>query len=125
MQELIDGQRKFRLKRAEELFRLHDSGQLWNVVFSDENPLHIGQFVKKQIDRVYWPKRLAENIHLRLAARTQVPPMIMVWPAVTADGRSPLIFIGRRIKVNAEYYRENVLKTALKIWADKHFSHRL
>ena len=29
-------------------------------------------------------------------------------------GRSPLVFIDRRVKINAEYYRENVLKTVLK-----------
>ena len=28
------------------------------------------------------------------------------------------------IKINAEYYRENILKTVLKPWADKHFGHR-
>ena len=47
-----------------------------------------------------------------------------VWAPVTADDRSSLVFIGRRVKINAEYYRENVLKTVLKPWADKYFDRR-
>lgn len=124
VQELTDAQKKVRLERAKELLRLHESGQLPNLVFSDEKPFQIEQFVNKQNDRVYLPKRSAENLHLRLATRTQAPPMVMVWAAVTADGRSPLVFIDHGVKINAEYYRENVLKTVLKPWADKHFGRR-
>lgn len=124
VQELTDAQKKVRLERAKELLRLHGSGQLPNLVFSDEKPFQIEQFVNKQNDRVYLPKRSAENLHLRLATRTQAPPTVMVWAAVTADGRSPLVFIDRGVKINAEYYRENVLKAVLKPWADKHFGRR-
>ena len=38
VQVLTDGQKKVRLERAKELFRLHKSGQLPNMVFSDEKP---------------------------------------------------------------------------------------
>ena len=48
----------------------------------------------------------------------------MVWASITADGLSPLIFIDRGIKIYAEYYRKNNLKTVLKPWADKHFLRR-
>ena len=73
--------------------------------------------MNKQNDRIYLPKRSAENVQLRLATRTEAPPMVMVWTTVTADGCSPLIYIDRGVKTNAEYYRENVLKP----WAGKHF----
>ena len=45
--------------------------------------------------------------------------MAMVWAAVAASGRYPLVFIDRGIKINEEYYRENVLKTVFKPEADK------
>ena len=48
----------------------------------------------------------------------------MAWAAVTADGRSLLVFINRGVKIHAENYRENVLKTVLKPWADKYFGCR-
>ena len=70
MQELADEWKKVRLERAKELFRLLDSGQLPNLVFTDDKPFQIKQFLHKQNDQVYLPKRLAENLHLRLATRT-------------------------------------------------------
>ena len=85
---------------------LADSGELPNLIFSDEKPFVIQQFVNKQNDRVYLPKRPAENLHLRLATRTQAPAIMMVWAVITADDRSPLVFIDRGVKINAEYYRK-------------------
>ena len=106
------------------MLRFSESGELPKLVFSDEKLFVIQQFVNKQNDRVYLPKRSAENLHLRLATRTQAPAMVMVWAAITADGRSPLVFIDRGVKINAEYYRENMLEDALEPWARKHFGHR-
>ena len=79
--------------------------------FSVEKTIEIKQFVNKQNDRVYLPKRATENIHMRLATRTKAPPMVMVWAVVMADGRSLLVFIDRGVKINAEHYQDNVLKT--------------
>ena len=84
VQELIYRQKKVRLERAKDLLRLHESGQLPNLVFSDEKPFQSEQFVNKQNYQMYLPKRSAENLHLQLATRTQTPPMVMVWAAVTA-----------------------------------------
>lgn len=123
-QDLNDKQKKVRLERAKELLRLAESGRLPNLVFSDEKPFVIEQFVNKQNDRVYLPERSAENLHLRLATRNQAPAMVMVWAAISAEGRSPLVFIDRGVKINAEYYRENVLEAALKPWASKQYGRR-
>ena len=119
VQYLTEAQKKVRLLRA-SLLRLAEIGELPNLVFFDEKPFVIQQFVNKKNDRVYLPKRSAENVHLRLATRTQAPAMVTVWAAITADGRSPLVFIDWGVKINAEYYRENFLKP----WARKHFSLR-
>lgn len=43
---------------------------------------------------------------------------------MTADGRSPLVFLDRGIKVNANVYRESILEGALKPWATRHFGER-
>lgn len=124
VQDLTDAQKKVRLEKAKELLRLAESGELPNLVFSDEKPFVIQQFVNKQNDRVYLPERSAENLQLRLATRTQKPAMVMVWAAITADGRSPLVFIDRGVKINAQIYRENILEGVLKPWARKHFGRR-
>ena len=124
VQDFTDGQKNVRMKRAKELLGLHESGQLPNLVFSNEKPFQIEQFLNKQNHRIYLPKMSAENLHLRLATTTQAPPMAILWTAVKADGRCPLVFIDRGDKLNAEYYRDNVLKRVLKPWADKHFDRR-
>ena len=99
------------------------SSELPNLVFSYEKPFVIQQFSNKQNDCVSLPKRSAQDLYLRLATRTQAPVMVMVWAANTADGRSPLVFIDRGLKINAEYFRKNILEGALKPLAHKHFGH--
>ena len=105
VQDLTKVQKKVRLVRAKELLRWTESGELPNQVFSGEKPFVVQQFVNKQNYRVYLPSS-AENLQLRLATRTQAPAMVMVWAAITADGRFPLVFIDHGVKINAEYYRE-------------------
>ena len=46
--------KKVRLERAKELFCLHESGQLPNLVFFADKSLQIEQFVNKQNDQVYF-----------------------------------------------------------------------
>ena len=72
VQDLTDGQKKSSIgkSQAKKLLRLHESGQLTNLVFSNEKRFQIDQFVNKQNVQVYLPKRSAENFYLRLATRT-------------------------------------------------------
>ena len=119
--DLTPKQKKVRLERAKELLRLHERGEFPNIVFSDEKNFPIEQFINSQNDRVYLTERTYENLSLRTATRSNFPSQVMVWAAVTADGRGPIVFIEPGVKVNATYYRENVLEAALKPWARKHF----
>ena len=52
VQEFTDGHKKVKLERAKKWLRLHESAQLENLVFSDEKPLQIVQFVNKPKDRI-------------------------------------------------------------------------
>ena len=99
------------------MLRLHESDEFPNIAFSDEKNVPIEQFTNSQNDRVYLTKRTYENLRLRMATRSNFPPQVMVWAAVTADGRSPIVFIEPGVKVNATYYRENVLEAVLQPWA--------
>ncbi|KAF2886382.1 hypothetical protein ILUMI_01255 [Ignelater luminosus] len=121
--DLTPNQKKVRFERAKELLRLAASGEFPNIVFSDEKNFPIEQFVNTQNDRVYLTERTYENLKHRLVTRSNYPSQIMVWAAVTATGRSPLVFIEPGVKVNATYYRESVLEAALKPWARKQFGH--
>ena len=60
VQDLSEAQKNVRHK---ELLRLAESGELPNLVFSDEKPFVIQKFVNKQNECVYLPKRSAENLN--------------------------------------------------------------
>ncbi|KAI6661162.1 hypothetical protein LOD99_10184 [Oopsacas minuta] len=42
--------------------------------------------------------------------------------AITSDGRTPLVFIDKGVKINKEVYVESILDNALKPWACEHFN---
>lgn len=117
-------QKKLRLERARELKRLAANEEFPNIVFSDEQIFTIEQFVNKQNNRVWVRERSNKNFDMRLATGSHYPAQVMVWAAVTADLRSPLVFLEPGVKVNATNYREMVLEAALKPWAQKHFGSR-
>lgn len=124
VQDLTPAQKKVRLQRARVLKALAASGDLPNIVFSDEKIFTIQQFVNKQNDRVWLPGKSADNLDQRLAYRKQAPASVMVWAAVTAEGRTPLVFIEQGVKVNQQIYRQKVLSRELIPWARKQFGSR-
>lgn len=124
VQDLTPAQKKVRLQRAKQLKRLAASGLLPSIVFSDEKIFTVQQYVNKQNDRVWLPGRSNDNLEQRVATRKQAPAAVMVWAGVTAEGRTPLVFIEQGVKVNQEVYREKVLNDALLPWARKQFGSR-
>uniref|UniRef100_A0A8R1DTC7 Tc1-like transposase DDE domain-containing protein n=1 Tax=Caenorhabditis japonica TaxID=281687 RepID=A0A8R1DTC7_CAEJA len=45
----------------------------------------------------------------------------MVWAGVTSTGKTPLVFIDRNVKINAEVYQKTVLMDNMLPWASQHF----
>lgn len=118
---LSEKQRQVRLERSAALLERYARGEFPNLIFSDEKIFTIEQSVNKQNDRVYLTNRSSENAGLLQASRRQAPASVMVWGAISASGRSPLVFLPRGTKVNAHVYREKVLEAALLPWVDSHF----
>lgn len=121
VQGLTPAQKAIRLQRARALKALHASGELENLVFSDEKIFTVQQYVNKQNDRVWLQGKSNENLDDRVAFRKQAPAYVMVWAAVTANGRSPLVFIDQGVKVNQQVYQQKVLNDALVPWAHNQF----
>ncbi|EFO90849.1 hypothetical protein CRE_15212 [Caenorhabditis remanei] len=48
----------------------------------------------------------------------------MVFGAVCADGKSPLLFVDQGVKINKEVYISQILEKTLLPWAQKHFNGR-
>lgn len=123
-QELTALQKSKRLARSKELIRLLDTGELPNLVFSDEKTFCVEQFLNKQNDRVWLKGRVSDHSDELRVTRRQGADQIMVWAAVSEKGRSPLVFLpmGRnQAKINQQIYQNEVLKTGLIPWARKTF----
>jgi hypothetical protein len=48
----------------------------------------------------------------------------MVWAGITATGKTPLVFVERGVKINAQVYQERILRDVLHPWARHHFKDR-
>lgn len=53
--------------------------------------------------------------------RVKSPSSVMVWAGVTANGKTPLVFIEKGVKINASYYQKSIIKAVLEPWAKLHF----
>jgi inhibitor of nuclear factor kappa-B kinase subunit alpha len=122
--ELTMQKKKTRLERVRALKLRHARGELANLVFSDEKLFTIQQCVNKQNDRVWATGKSSINAENFRATHTQGAASVMVWAAITATGRTLLVFVPKGVKINAQEYQERILEGCLKPWADAHFEGR-
>lgn len=122
VQDLTLAQKDVRLQRAKLLKSLAARNEIPNIVFSDEKIFTTQQYANKQNDRVWLQGKSEDNLNTRVATRKQGPASVMVWAAISANGRSPLVFIDKGVKMNQSVYRDQVLNEALLPWAHKMFS---
>lgn len=123
-QELTTLQRDKRLQRGRKLLRMRRKGELPNLVFSDEKTFCIEHFVNRQNDRKWLKGRASDHFDELRVTRRQGADQVMVWAAISENGRSPLLFLpmGRNeVKINQHIYREQVLEAGLLPWARKQF----
>ncbi|VDP13243.1 unnamed protein product [Heligmosomoides polygyrus] len=45
----------------------------------------------------------------------------MVWARITLDKKTPLVFVHRSVKINAEVYQEKILRDVLLPWVAENF----
>ncbi|KIH66733.1 hypothetical protein ANCDUO_02941 [Ancylostoma duodenale] len=121
IQELSSAQERNRLTRSRALLKRAANGELENMVFSDEKIFTVEQVLNRQNDRLWLKGRSSVSSSLFNVTRKQGPLSIMVWAGITESGRTPLVFLEKGSKMNAELYRSLVLETHLKPWAEKHF----
>lgn len=118
---ITDKMKQVRLKRSKNLLKL-DAIQQWEtIVFSDEKMFTIEQVFNSQNDRI-WSKDLSVSIsNARIVSRSQKPASLMVWAAITSNGKTPLHFVDPGVKIDQIYYRKRILEGTLLPWARHHF----
>ena len=90
-------------------------------MFSDEKLFVVEEHLNAQNDRVYAAafEDIPEGV--RTVPRFQKPGSVMVWGAVSSRGKFPLVFVESGVKINAAYYREEILEGCLKAEAQRVF----
>ena len=117
-QELSDHHVAMRAEKCGKLLQHIAEGTLPNLVFIDEKKFDIQQAVNQKNNRVWASSSTTEG---RIVTRHQNPQSVMVWAAVTATWRSPLLFVPTGVKLNSDRYVSDILEGCLLPWAEQHF----
>ena len=112
--ELTPRHERMRVERCRHLLNLMEDGMLPNLVFSDEKKFDVEQCVNHQNDHVWGRNASLEG---RRVSRRQNPASVMDWAAVTATGRSLLVFVPSGVKLSSQRYISDIKEGELLPWA--------
>ena len=118
---LNDQMKKNRELRAKKMLSLVTDSCLERVLFTDEKIFTVQPIHNSQNDRQLLKRGLKNTFAAKLMTKQHFPKSVMVWAGVCATGKTPLIFIDRNVKINAQVYQQNVLKDVVEPWASNHF----
>ncbi|EFO97706.1 hypothetical protein CRE_15946 [Caenorhabditis remanei] len=121
---LSEATTKKRLERSKKLLQRTRNGDHLITVFSDEQLFTVQAKFNPQNHRV-----LAETYEEAFASgktihQTSHPASVMVFGAVCADGKSPLLFVDQGVKINKEVYILQILEKIFLPWVQKYFNGR-
>lgn len=121
-QHMTDKVAEVRKKRCQALRRRHGANRHRKILFSDEKFFNIEQAHNIQNDRVLVPSSSVANRRGRSISRTQKPAGLMVWAGVSTTGKTPLVFVQKGVKINADNYLQDILQAVVLPWARAHYS---
>jgi inhibitor of nuclear factor kappa-B kinase subunit alpha len=99
--------KKKRIERSKHILAWHAGDEM---IFSDEKMFVLEQSHNSQNDRAWSVSIQDIPEDKQHVPRFQNAASIMVWGAISPRGKLPLIFIEKGVKINANYYLEEVLK---------------
>ena len=116
--ELSTAHERMRLDRLQHILNLMKDGMAQNLVFTDEKKIDIQQCLTHQYDGV-WSRD--GSVKGKRVSQCQKQLSVMVWAAITATGRTSLIFVPWGVKLNSQHYITNIFEAEPLPWACKHF----
>ena len=90
------------------------------ILFSDENIFTIEAFHNHQNDRI-WAKNSPQSDKIVTHSH---PQSVMVWAGICASDKTPLVFVDPGVKINKNYYLQEILQSVLEPWARVYFRNR-
>ncbi|PIC32571.1 hypothetical protein B9Z55_012846 [Caenorhabditis nigoni] len=110
-----------RKQKARQLLLGTRSGTHLRTIFSDEKIFTIEANKNGQNNRIIATDFETACKNGKIINKTSHPASVMVFGAICADGKMPLIFVDPGAKVNQFYYREKILEAGVLPWARSHF----
>lgn len=130
---LDDRMKKVRLENAQRLVKKKSFG---SILFTDEKVFTIERIVNRQNDRQLLRKSAGfiQNFLLfhtnyefsgkNLVLHRHFPKSVMVWAGISKNGKTPLVFVERGVKINAETYQNQILRDVVIPWSRQHFENK-
>ncbi|CAO4366563.1 unnamed protein product [Caenorhabditis nigoni] len=110
-----------RLRKCKALLSGTRRGTHLTTVFTDEKLFNLEAEFNPQNHRVYASGPQEANSNGRLIHRAAHPQQIMVFGGITSNGKTPLVFVEPGVKVNQDYYLNEILKKVMLPWSQSHF----
>lgn len=123
-QFLTKKNKESRLDKAKKLLKILKVRLISDVIWSDEKIFTIEPIPNRQNHRQLLPKDQAKSPKRKMVYNKLFPKSVMVWAGFTSEGKVPLVFIDRNVKINSEVYQKCVLKDVLLPWVTSHFGQR-
>ncbi|CAF1246117.1 unnamed protein product [Didymodactylos carnosus] len=103
-----------RHRRSKSLLKWHDDESVKKIIFSDEKLFVVEAKLNAQNDRIY--SLAIEDIpeNLRAVQRFQKSSSVMIWGAISHNGKIPLKSVDKGIKITARCYQDEILHSTLK-----------
>ena len=99
---------------------MKDGTDAWKIIFSDEKISSVEAQFNSQNDRILAKSADSTPSSINSVYRRPKPASAMVWAAISENWRSPLIFVKKGDKLNANSYIEDIL-TPAHVEMKKHF----
>lgn len=127
---LDDRMKRIRLVNAQRLLKKKSCGP---IVFTDEKVFTIERAVNRQNHRqllrnsIGWIQNFLlfhtnnEFLEKSPVQRRHFPKSVMVWAGICKNGKTPLVFVERGVKINADTYQKCILRDILMPWSRQHF----
>ena len=93
-----------RLLRSEGELDRHGTSGLENFLLSDEKIFTIHEVSNSLNDRIVSLTTCSNKEMLRYVPKLQKPPSVMIWPGISASGRTHRVFVPSGVKINVPAY---------------------
>lgn len=118
-QYLTEAAKQKRVDKCQEMLKFLKVRRISDILWSDEKIFTLERAHNSQNYRQLLSPSQKNTRKRRIATKSLFPKGVMVWGGISADGKTPLIFIDKNVKINDQVYQDEVLKKAVVPWAQK------